>query len=165
MHEPVSAQNIVFAGDSSGGNLVQSLLALLQHLRDHAASRVRFRNQWIDVPLPAGVAALYPHCDHAMTFDSHIRNKSYDIFILDLLPHLQPNYPSCDIWLTKTPREDIYADGHTLLHPLVSVAIAPAWSANNMPPMFIATGQEKLTDEQYYLDKRVEKFGATVQFY
>ncbi|OAG06093.1 alpha/beta-hydrolase [Paraphaeosphaeria sporulosa] len=165
MHKPVSAQNIVFAGDSSGGNLVLSLLALLQHLRDHAAGRVRFRDQWIDVPLPAGVATLYPHCDHAMSFASHIRNRPYDIFILDLLPHLQPNYPSCDIWPTKPPREDIYADARTLLHPLVSVAIAPAWSANNMPPMFIATGQEKLTDEQYYLAKRAEKAGATVQFY
>ena len=30
--------------------------------------------------------------------------------------------------------------------------------------MFIATGQEKLTDEQYFLAKRAQKSGATVQF-
>lgn len=164
MHAPVSAQNIVFAGDSSGGNLVLSLLALLQQIRDHTG-RVRFRGKQIEVPLPAGIAALYPHCDHAMSFASHTRNKPYDIFILDLLPHLQHDFPSCDIWPTTPPREDIYADARTLLHPLVSVGIAPAWSAGDMPPMFIATGQEKLTDEQYYLAKRTEKAGATMQFY
>ncbi|KAJ4296425.1 hypothetical protein N0V90_006470 [Kalmusia sp. IMI 367209] len=164
MHRPVSAKNIVFAGDSSGGNLVLSLLALLQYIRDHNNGRVQFGGKCIDVPLPAGVATLYPHCDHTLSFDSHIRNKKYDIFILDVLPHLQPTFPACDLWPTNPPREDIYCGSPTLLHPLVSVAIAPSWSAPNMPPMFIATGQEKLTDEQYYLAKRAEKSGTTVQF-
>ncbi|KAF2451072.1 alpha/beta-hydrolase [Karstenula rhodostoma CBS 690.94] len=157
LHTPVSAQNIVFAGDSSGGNLVLSLFALLHHIRDHAGGRVRFRGHQLDVPLPAGIATLYPHCDHTSSFDSHTSNKPYDIFILDALLHLQPTFPSCDTWPTKPPREDIYCDARTLIHPLVSVAIAPAWSAKDMPPMFIATGQEKLTDEQYYLARRVER--------
>ncbi|KAF2793393.1 alpha/beta-hydrolase, partial [Melanomma pulvis-pyrius CBS 109.77] len=164
MHSAVSAKNIVFAGDSSGGNLVLSLLALLQHIRDHNNGHVRFHGNLVDVPLPAGIATLSPHCDHTMSFESHGRNKPYDIFILDMLPHLQPSFPACDLWPTHPPREDIYCDGPTLLHPLVSVAIAPIWSAANMPPMFLACGQEKLTDEAYYLAQKAAKAGTTVQF-
>ena len=51
-----------------------------------------------------------------------------------------------------------------MLHPLVSVAIAPSWSPANMPPMFLACGQEKLTDEAYYLARRAAKVGMAVQF-
>jgi acetyl esterase/lipase len=64
MHTAVSAKDIVFAGDSSGGNLVLSLLALLQHIRDHDNGRVEFQGKYVEVPLPAGIATLSPHCDH-----------------------------------------------------------------------------------------------------
>lgn len=77
---------------------------------------------------------------------------------------MQPSFPSCDIWPTSPPREDVYCDGPTLLHPLVSVAIAPSWSASDMPPMFFACGQECLTDEAYYLAQRAANAGTTVQF-
>jgi acetyl esterase/lipase len=161
LHMAVSPQNIVFAGDSSGGNLVLSLLSLIQQIRSQP---IQFRGKSITIPLPAGIATLSPHCDHTNSFDSHTRNKPYDIFILDALPHLQPNFPSCDLWPTSPPREDIYCHAHTLTHPLVSVAIAPAWSAAYMPPMFFATGQEKLTDEAYFLAGRAAVAGTTVQF-
>ncbi|KAF1836191.1 lipase/esteras-like protein [Decorospora gaudefroyi] len=164
MHAAVSPQNIVFAGDSSGGNLVLSLLALVQHIRDHNNGRVPFGGKMVDLPLPAGIATLSPHCDHTNSFDSHRRNKPYDIFNLDLLPHLQPYFPACDLWPTSPPREDIYCDGPTLLHPLVSVSTAPSWSAANMPPMFFACGQENLEDEAYYLSQRAAKAGTIVQF-
>lgn len=67
LHTPVSAKNIVFAGDSSGGNLVLSLLALLQHIRDHHNGCVNFRGKRVDLPLPAGVATMSAHCDHTLS--------------------------------------------------------------------------------------------------
>ena len=67
MHTAISAKDIVLAGDSSGGNLVLSLLALLQHIRDNNDCRVHFRGTLVDVPLPAGIATLSPHCDHTMS--------------------------------------------------------------------------------------------------
>ncbi len=63
MHTAVSAKNIVFTGDSAGGNLVLSLLALLQHIRDRNNGRIQFHGKLVEVPLPAGTAALSPHCD------------------------------------------------------------------------------------------------------
>lgn len=96
--------------------------------------------------------------------ESHIRNLSNDIFILDLLPYLQPNFPACHLWPTCPPRGDIYTDISTLAHPLVSVSIAPAWSATDMPPMFFAYGQEKLTDEGIFMAKRAMAAGTVVQF-
>jgi acetyl esterase/lipase len=66
MHAAVSAKNVVFAGDSSGGNLVLSLLALLRHIRDHNG-HIQFRGRSVEVPLPAGIATMSPHCDHTMS--------------------------------------------------------------------------------------------------
>ena len=63
----VSAKNIVFAGDSSGGNLVLSLLALLQYIRDCHNGCVNFRGKWVDIPLSAGAATMSAHCDHALS--------------------------------------------------------------------------------------------------
>ncbi|PSN59376.1 alpha/beta-hydrolase [Corynespora cassiicola Philippines] len=160
----VSAKNIVFAGDSSGGNLVLSLLALLQYIRDCHNGCVHFRGKWVDIPLSAGAATMSAHCDHALSFDFQARNKPYDIFVLEFLPYLQPSYPACDLWPTNPPRGDIYCDGPTLLHPLVSVAIAASWSAKDMPSIFMVTGQERLTDGQYYLAKKAEKSATTVRF-
>jgi hypothetical protein len=51
-----------------------------------------------------------------------------------------------------------------MLHPLVSVAIAPSWAATNMPPMFFTCGQEKLTDEAYYLAQKAAEAGTVVHF-
>lgn len=67
IHGAVLARNIVLAGDSSGGNLVLGLLALLQNIRDRCNGRVPFQGKLVDVPLPAGVATLSPHCDHTMS--------------------------------------------------------------------------------------------------
>jgi acetyl esterase/lipase len=64
MHTAVPATSIVFAGDSSGGNLVFSVLALLRHIRDHGTGRIQFNGSMVDVPLPAGIATLSPQCDH-----------------------------------------------------------------------------------------------------
>ncbi|ORY05707.1 Alpha/Beta hydrolase protein, partial [Clohesyomyces aquaticus] len=164
LHEAVPAQDIVFAGESSGGNLILSLVALFQYLRDTKSGRVRFHGSDVDVPMPAGVATVCPHADHTSSFESHIRNKPYDILYLDQLPYLQPTFPSCDLWPTNPPRADIYTEGRFLAHPLVSVAIAPAWFAKNMPPMFLAYGQEKLTDEEYYIAQRAKEAGTKVDF-
>jgi acetyl esterase/lipase len=66
MHAAVLAKNIVFVGDSSGGNLVLSLLALVRHIRDYNG-RIQFQGRPVEVPLPAGIATLSPHCDHTMS--------------------------------------------------------------------------------------------------
>ncbi|CAO2654549.1 Nn.00g112820.m01.CDS01 [Neocucurbitaria sp. VM-36] len=67
MHTVISAKDIVLAGDSSGWNLVLSLLALLQHIRDSNNGQVHFQGKLVHVPLPAGIATLSPHCDHTMS--------------------------------------------------------------------------------------------------
>lgn len=62
-HEAVPSEHIVLAGESSGGNLVFALLLLLQYLRDKQGGRIRFHDEEILVPLPAGIAAFGAHGD------------------------------------------------------------------------------------------------------
>jgi hypothetical protein len=47
---------------------------------------------------------------------------------------------------------------------MVAVSIAPAWSEAKMPPMYFASGEEKLIDECYFIATRARKAGTVVQF-
>lgn len=62
-HEAVPSEQIVLAGDSSGGNLVLALLLLLQFLRDKRGGHVKFHGRDVSIPFPAGIAAFGLHGD------------------------------------------------------------------------------------------------------
>ena len=97
----------------------------------------------VEGPMPAGVAGVSGAMDQALAVPSYIENASFD-WLADELPYLKPGYPTCEIWPTVPPRAHVYCDASILHHPLLSPATADEWTGP--PPMWLASGQERLTD-------------------
>jgi acetyl esterase/lipase len=159
-HKPVPASNIVFAGDSAGGQMCASLLQLILQLhRSPAGPKVHFHGAEIAVPFPAGIAMNSPWLDINRSMPSIWSNAKYDY----LPPPLETGDPEplpCDIWPTNPPRADLFCDGTALCHPLVSPLAALDWK--NAPPVFIVTGEECLSDEDKILAQRMHSQGVKV---
>lgn len=162
-HEPVSPSNIVFAGDSAGGNLSLVLLQLILHLHRTAPNGqtpiFKFHGKDVTIPIPAGIATISPWLDITHSLPSIEENVKYDY-----LPQPSPTFasacPPCDIWPSNPPRVDIYCDGSALVHPLVSPLAAMDWKM--APPVFIGCGEEMLADEGALFAKRLVKQGIKV---
>ncbi|KAL2355408.1 alpha/beta hydrolase fold-domain-containing protein [Cryomyces antarcticus] len=163
-HEPVPASQIVFAGDSAGGNLSFALLQLLLQLhRTKPASQphptIRFHSADVAVPLPAGVSANSGWFDITRSMPSLETNAHYDYLPPPSATASDP-FPADDIWPTTPPRGDVFADLSLLCHPLVSPLAAPSWTGS--PPLWIETGEEMLTDEDAFVAARAAAQGVTV---
>ena len=166
MHEAVSAGDVVFAGDSAGGNLCFALLQFLLQLHrtkgvTTSNPTVRFNGRDVEVPLPAGVAAM------SGWFDIARAQRSMEYGQYDYLPPANHDedlsrFPKDDIWPTDPPRGDLFCDLSLLTHPLVSPVLAKDWSG--APPLWIMTGQELLTDEDAIVAKTAAAQGVTVQW-
>lgn len=161
LHSAIPASNIVFAGDSAGGNLSFGLLQLLLQLHRTGTS-IPFRGQDVPPPpLPAGVTANSGWFDISRSMPSITSNA-----VWDYLP--PPNhdddatstFPADDIWPTSPPRGDLFCDLDLLDHPLASVVLAESWE--NSPPLWMCTGQEMLTDEDLLVAKRAANQGVNV---
>lgn len=150
-HKPVSAQNIVFAGDSAGGTLSFALLQLLLQINRtaiHLAQpSIRFHDHEVSLPLPipGGVATTSAWLDLTRCMPSVAKNYPYDY-----LPRVHPegryvHFPHDNIWPTDPPRNDLYCDSSMLCHPLASPMRSASWEG--ACPMFLGCGQEMLTDE------------------
>lgn len=163
LHEPVKPSNIVFAGDSAGGNLSLALIQLILQLHRTSPGgqkpTVKFHGKDVEIPLPAGVAGNSPWMDVTRAMPSIEKNVVYD--------YMPPpshsavfNYPPCEIWPTKPPRADIYCNGDAMLHPLVSPMVAKDWKGS--PPIFIGCGEEMLADEDAVFAQKLAKQGVPV---
>lgn len=159
-HSPIPASQIVFAGDSAGGSISLSLLQLILQIQRSSSPTIRFHNQAIAVPLPAGVATLSSWVDLTQCMPSYNTNAPYDY----LLPRRErgaiPNFPSCEIWPTDPLRGDIYCDTSMLCHPLVSSLAARNWQGSC--PLWFCYGQELLLDEGRAVAMRAARQGVTV---
>ncbi|KAI4717769.1 hypothetical protein E4T48_06029 [Aureobasidium sp. EXF-10727] len=165
LHDAVPPSNIVFAGDSSGGNLAASLLQLLLHIHQTTSTEAKtpaiiYHGKTVQVPLPAGMATLSAWLDITKSMPSFTTNKEWDY-----LPTPNPNNPTShlphdEIWPTTPPRGDIFCNLSLLTHPLVSPLSAKDW--HNAPPIFLAVGEELLTDENKIFAMRVKKQGGKV---
>lgn len=162
-HAPVPANEIVFGGDSAGGNLCTALLQLLLQIRRSAPPgtipRIRFHGKDREIPLPAGLALSSPWLDVTRSLPSLETLAKYDYLPPPSASHAT-RYPTCPAWPTNPPRVDLYCESSALLHPLVSPLAAKDWS--NSPPMFFSLGQEMLRDEDAVLASRLAMQGVTV---
>ena len=160
-HPPVSASSIVFAGDSSGGNLVLSLIQTLLEFR-----RQSLRPTWngveISIPLPAGAACNSAWVDITRSMPSCETNAKYDYLPT---PSTHPDgmdFPKCPLWPATPPRKNFFAEDDMLCHPLVSPLAVKDWSG--APPLWVCTGQELLTDEDKHLAAKAARQGVQVTF-
>ncbi|KAI0450797.1 alpha/beta hydrolase fold-domain-containing protein [Xylaria acuta] len=160
MHEAVSARDIVFGGDSAGGNLALALTQTLVQLR-----RQNVKISWFgmkrNVPLPAGVTVLSPWLDILQSMPSWSTNSKWD-YLPGPDVHEGREHPADDIWPTTPPREHLYVDDAFRLHPLVSLHLSSSWEG--LPPVWISCGWEALADEDRYLVSRLRAGGVPVVF-
>ncbi|KAF5877910.1 putative lipase esterase protein [Botrytis fragariae] len=163
-HEATTPENIVIAGESSGGNLCLSFLLLLQHFQQRK-TRINFHGNCVSIPYPAGFATFCAQGDATMSFPSYARNKNYDI-IDDVHPTLSDIITPDSIWPSTPPRSHIYSPTTNLItHPLVSPVSSKSWPSIKPPPMFFAYGQERMLDEGRFMAKQAFKAGASVQLH
>jgi acetyl esterase/lipase len=167
LHEPVPASDIVFAGDSAGGNLVFALLQLVLQLhRTKPANAqnptVRYNGKVVEVPLPAGASANSGWFDITRSMPSLTSNAKYDYLPPADHDDALARFPKDEIWPTAPPRGDLFCDLSMLCHPLVSPLAAKDWS--NAPPLWIETGEELLTDEDCVVAVRAASQGVKVHF-
>lgn len=166
LHEPVPANEIVFAGDSAGGNIVFALLQLLLQLhrtKDSAMSNpvLKYHGKEVEVPLPAGASANSGWFDITRAMPSLDNNAKYD-YLPQANHDAFAKFPHDDLWPTSPPRGDLFCDLSMLCHPLVSPLAAPDWSGS--PPLWIETGEELLTDEDAVIASRAASQGVRVHW-
>jgi acetyl esterase/lipase len=162
-HEAVQPNDIVFAGDSAGGNLALVLLQIILTLRRVGLTKISFHGKDVPLDIPAGVSGQSPWCDIARTLPSVYRNAHFDY----LDPPSQtglPLHPPDDIWPTKPPRVEIYTEASTLVHPLVSPLAAGSDLWRGAPPVYLCVGNEGLEDEIAVVARRLHNAGVTVVF-
>ncbi len=136
------AKNIVFSGDSAGGNLA---LALALRLKSK------------QLPLPSALVLMSPFVDLTLSFDSHKRNLEQDLFF---------NYKrGTNPFYTILTSENIsqanyildYAGKENLDNPFISPYFA---DLSGLPPMLIQVGtREVLEDDSIMLYQKAIQSG------
>ncbi|KAI4246798.1 MAG: hypothetical protein L6R40_001827 [Gallowayella cf. fulva] len=162
-HEPVAACNIVFAGDSAGGNICFALVQLiLQINRSTTRKSLAFHDRTIGLPLPvpAGLSSFSPWMDISRCMPSVFSKPQYDYLPPSLGAEAAARFPHDEIWPTDPPRGDVYCDVSMLDHPLVSPLATNDWAGSC--PMWFAYGEERLADEGKAVASLAAKQGVTV---
>ena len=161
LHEPVPASRIIICGDSAGGNLATVLIqTLLQLHRDAPAGEtptVTFHGKKVSIPLPAAVTLSSPSMDLTRSLQGSTAHK------WDYLPPSTKSpalSPPCAVWPSDPPRAELFCEASILCHPLVSPLSAPSWAGS--PPIFVACGEEKLTDEAKLFAQKAARDGVAV---
>ncbi|KAL8937992.1 MAG: hypothetical protein Q9216_004135 [Gyalolechia sp. 2 TL-2023] len=159
-HQPISPSTIVFAGDSSGANLLYALLQTIQLTKQH--SPISFHSHIVEfpLPLPAGLASVSFAGDTLNSLPSYELNRVNDLY-LDI-PWSHPSYPACQLWPTKPPRSQVYAATSAYAHPFISPALAH--ECRGMPPMWFAVGEEQFIDASRAVARRVAQQGVQVDW-
>ncbi|KAI1272399.1 alpha/beta hydrolase fold-domain-containing protein [Xylaria sp. FL0933] len=159
MHEAVSPKDIVFGGDSAGGNLTLALTQTILQLR-RQNTKIPWFGTKRDVPLPAGITSFSPWLDMVQSLPSWETNRKWDY----LPAPDRPPPPADAIWPATPPRKHLYVSDALRLHPLVSLHLNPPGSWRDAPPFWIACGWECLSDEDRYLVSRLRAEGVRVVF-
>ncbi|CAN8098038.1 unnamed protein product [Discula destructiva] len=157
-HEPVTPENIVFSGDSAGGNLSLALTQLLLQFQ-RTSTKVQWYGEEISVPLPAGVALASPWIDMTHSSASCKTNASYD-YLPDLQGSARAPRPSCAAWPASPPRKVLYCADALITHPLATLLTAHDWAG--CPPVYMSTGWEMLADEDKYMAAQLHAQGVPV---
>ncbi|KAI0204585.1 alpha/beta hydrolase fold-domain-containing protein [Astrocystis sublimbata] len=160
MHEAVSPRDIIFGGDSAGGNLALALSQLLLQLRRQDVAIPWFGADRA-VPLPGGIAVLSPWLDIVQSLPSWTKNSKWDYLPPPSLHEKKPPPPD-DIWPAKPPREHLFVDDAFRIHPLVCLHLAESWAG--LPPVWVSCGWESLADEDKYIVSRLRADDVSVVF-
>ncbi|KAI1380336.1 alpha/beta hydrolase fold-domain-containing protein [Hypoxylon crocopeplum] len=161
IHEAVSPKDIVFGGDSAGGNLSLALLQIVLEIR-RQNKKIEWFGEEREVPLPAGVTASSPWVDLVQSLPSWERNQKWCYLPPPRLLRDEYQPPADDLWPAKPARKHIYIDDAYMLHPLGSLHLAKTWEES--PPVYICCGWECLADEVKYTASRLAQDGVTVVF-
>ncbi|KAI0469007.1 alpha/beta hydrolase fold-domain-containing protein [Xylaria cf. heliscus] len=176
MHEAVSPRDIVFGGDSAGGNLALALTQTLLHLRRQNTKIAWFGTRRA-APLPSGITLLSPWLDIVQSMPSWTTNTKWDYLPPPALDAAARAPLPDSTWPTTPPRAHLYVDDALRLHPLVSVHLNPGpnigtegpggggtgcWKG--CPPVWLSCGWEALSDEDRYLVSRLRADGVRVVF-
>lgn len=156
LHSPVSPGDIVFSGDSAGGNLCFALLQFILEIQ-RKSLKITWNGEEREVPMPAGVACSSPWLDITSCMPSIKTNQKYDY-----LPIREIDHPACSIWPADPPRRKLFADDKLLTHPLVSPMIAKNWE--NSCPIYMSTGWELLADEIKQVAAKMAQQGVKVVY-
>ncbi|KAK4185568.1 putative acetyl-hydrolase [Podospora australis] len=160
-HTAVRAEDIVFAGDSAGGNLALSLIQVILYLQRNQINKVMWQGRMVEIPLPAGVAVSSPWMDVTHSSESCKRNAEYDYLPEpSTMRAAEKKRPACKVWPASPPRQHVYCSNEMIPHPLVSVILAPSWKG--APPMYICTGWELLADEDKFAAQKMWREGVDV---
>ena len=145
---------------------MMALLQTLLSLRRQGTQSIRFHGQDVPIELPAGYIGFSPYFDVTRSMPSVFANKA-----LDYIPP-PPESPEIKYypipigrdhaWPSTPPRGDVYMNANCILHPLVSPLAAPKEIWQGAPPVFIAVGEEALTDETCIMGRRMHQVGVPV---
>ncbi|KAK3342959.1 alpha/beta hydrolase fold-domain-containing protein [Neurospora tetraspora] len=161
-HEAVKPEHIVIAGDSAGGNLSLALLQLIMQLQ-RSGTTVSWLGEERSVPLPAGVAVNSPWMDITHSSPSCVTNAPFDYLpSIEVQEKSEKGRDPCSAWPANPPRMSIYVADDYIMHPLVSLLLAPSW--RGAPPTYICTGWEILADEDKFTAARFHAEGVSVTF-
>ena len=130
-HQSIDPSTIVFAGDSSGANLLYALLQILRVTRQYPPITVHGRTVKFPLPLPAGLATLSFYGDPLASLPSYSLNRVNDLYLE--IPWSHPSYPKCELWPTNPPRSQIYATTRAYAHPFITPALSH--DCRGTPPM------------------------------
>ncbi len=163
-HTAIFPSNIIFAGDSAGGNLCLSLCQTLLTLQRKGIRTIRFHGRDVPVALPAGLALNSSWCDVSRAMPSCHTNATYDYLTPPADFGLAADLPADDIWPTQPPRLDLYVNATALIHPLVSPIATKSEFWADAPPTYMCAGTEALEDEIAVVARRMNDAGVYVQF-
>ncbi|KAK9370144.1 Alpha/Beta hydrolase protein [Lipomyces kononenkoae] len=148
----VKPSRVVFAGDSSGGCLVLSALAVILHGTDVAAR----------LPIPAGAVVISPWVDMTRCMPSE-NSKIIERF--DYIPpaDFYPKLKASKAWPAENGRYWYYAENNAILHPLVSPITSPSWKGSC--PLAIILSEERLRDSGLLFSKFYRESGNPTYVY
>ena len=164
-HEPVAARNIVFAGDSAGGNLAMALMLLLLTFQRMRVTHINFHGAEVALELPGGVAVNSPWVDIGRSMPSIDKNAHFDYLDPPSAVGVSKGEPvPDDLWPASPPRAEIFCNASMMVHPLTSPLSASPELWKGMPPTFMCLGNEGLEDEITVLARRMHQAGGVVEF-
>ncbi|CEJ87085.1 hypothetical protein VHEMI04296 [[Torrubiella] hemipterigena] len=163
-HSPISPESIVFAGDSCGASMTFFIIQLILELRRKQNTQrptVRWYGQVVHVPLPAGATALSFAGDHLLCLPSYTTNLQYDM--MNSVPPYRSSTGVVDaLWPSDPPRGDISCELSAMTSIVYNPYLADSWRGS--PPLYLACGEERLSDGSKLLAQQAAADGVIVRF-
>ena len=147
-----------------GANLclgfIQVILSLARQ-QSRPTPFVRWNGTDVPLHLPQGLALLSPWVDQTYSLPSCKTNQKSDYLPAFSITSAD-GFPQCSVWPSDPPREDVYCDASSLVHPLVCPLAAEDW--RGAPPTLVICGEEGPSDAVKILMQQFHKQGVVVRW-